>query len=294
MLKGSIVALITPFRSNQVDVIALKRLLEWHLQQGTDGIVVCGTTGEAATLSQEERTLVISIAVSVLKGKVPVIVGCGTASTAQTLTFMQEAETLGADATLVVTPYYVKPSQQGIIQHFKMVHEHTRLPIIVYNNPGRVGVNIEIDTAIKLCDIPRILGFKDSHSDPTRMATLRNAIGNRMSLFSGEDNIVSAHMLYGADGAISVLGNIVPDLYKQLMNAWKTHDMQAFTRITHELQPLCTALSAETNPCTIKYAVSRVGYCTDDVRLPLTPIRDDTKQSIDEALARLNKRPRAA
>lgn len=294
MLKGSIVALITPFRSNQVDVIALKRLLEWHLQQGTDGIVVCGTTGEAATLSQEERTLVISIAVSVLKGKVPVIVGCGTASTAQTLTFMQEAETLGADATLVVTPYYVKPSQQGIIQHFKMVHEHTRLPIIVYNNPGRVGVNIEIDTAIKLCDIPRILGFKDSHSDPTRMATLRNAIGNRMSLFSGEDNIVSAHMLYGADGAISALGNIVPDLYKQLMNAWKTHDMQAFTRITHELQPLCTALSAETNPCTIKYAVSRVGYCTDDVRLPLTPIRDDTKQSIDEALARLNKRPRAA
>ena len=294
MLKGSIVALITPFRSNQVDVIALKRLLEWHLQQGTDGIVVCGTTGEAATLSQEERTLIISIAVSVLKGKVPVIVGCGTASTAQTLTFMQEAETLGADATLVVTPYYVKPSQQGIIQHFKMVHEHTRLPIIVYNNPGRVGVNIEIDTAIKLCDIPRILGFKDSHSDPTRMAALRNAIGNRMSLFSGEDNIVSAHMLYGADGAISALGNIVPDLYKQLMNAWRTHDMQAFTRITHELQPLCTALSAETNPCTIKYAVSRMGYCTDDVRLPLTPIRDDTKQGIDEALARLNKRPRAA
>lgn len=294
MLKGSIVALITPFRSNQVDVIALKRLLEWHLHQGTDGIVVCGTTGEAAMLSQEERTLIISIAVSVLKGKVPVIVGCGTASTAQTLTFMQEAETLGADATLVVTPYYVKPSQQGIIQHFKMVHEHTRLPIIVYNNPGRVGVNIEIDTAIKLCDIPRILGFKDSHSDPTRMAALRNAIGNRISLFSGEDSIVSAQMLYGADGAISVLGNIVPDLYKQLMNAWRTHDIQAFARITHELHPLCAALSAETNPCTVKYAISRMGYCTDDVRLPLTPIRDDTKQGIDEALARLNKMPRAA
>jgi 4-hydroxy-tetrahydrodipicolinate synthase len=289
MLKGSIVALITPFRSNQIDVVALKRLLEWHLTQGTDGIVMCGTTGEAEMLTSEERTLIISIAVSILKGKVPVIVGCGTSSTAQTLAFMQEAEILGADATLVVTPYYVKPSQQGIIQHFKMIHEHTRLPIIVYNNPGRVGVNIEVETAIKLCEIPRILGFKDSHSDPTRIAALRHAVGNKMSLLSGEDSIVSAHMLYGADGAISVLGNVVPDLYKHLMNAWKTHDIQAFARLTHELHPLCTALSAETNPCTIKYAVSRMGYCTEDVRLPLTPIREETKQRIDEALAKLNK-----
>jgi 4-hydroxy-tetrahydrodipicolinate synthase len=294
MLKGSIVALITPFRSNQIDVVALKRLLEWHLIQGTDGIVVCGTTGEAAMLTQEERTLIISIAVSVLKGKVPVIVGCGTSSTAQTLAFMQEAETLGADAALVVTPYYVKLSQQGIIQHFKMVHEHTRLPIIVYNNPGRVGVNIEINTAVKLCEIPRVLGFKDSHIDPTRMAAIRHAVGNKMSLFSGEDSIASAHMLYGADGAISVLGNVVPDVYKSLMNAWKMHDIQAFTRLTHELQPLCTAMAAETNPCTIKYAVSRMGYCTADVRLPLTPIKDETKQGIDEALARFNKMPRAA
>ncbi len=294
MLKGSIVALITPFRSNQIDVVALKRLLEWHLTQGTDGIVMCGTTGEAAMLTPEERTLIISIAVSVLKGKVPVIVGCGTSSTAQTLAFMQEAETLGADATLIVTPYYVKPSQQGIIQHFKMLHEHTRIPIIAYNNPGRVGVNIEIETAIKLCEIPRILGFKDSHSDPTRMAALRYAVGNKMSLLSGEDSIASAHMLYGADGSISVLGNVAPDLCKRLMNAWKSHDVQAFTRITHELYPLCTALSAETNPCTVKYAVSRMGYCTEDVRLPLTTIREETKQGIDEALVRLNKMLRAA
>lgn len=292
MLKGSIVALITPFRSNQVDVVALKRLLEWHLTQGTDGIVVCGTTGEAAMLTPEERTLIISIAVSVLKGKVPVIVGCGTPSTAQTLTFMQEAETLGADATLVVTPYYVKPSQQGIIQHFKMIHEHTRIPIIVYNNPGRAGVNIEIETAVKLCEIPRILGFKDSHSDPTRIMALRQAVGNKMSLLSGEDSINSAHMLYGAGGVISVLGNIVPDLYKQLMNAWKTHDIHAFTRLTHELHPLCAAVYSETNPCTIKYALSRIGYCTEDVRLPLTPIREESKQQIDDALTRLNKKPK--
>ncbi|MES2607691.1 MAG: 4-hydroxy-tetrahydrodipicolinate synthase [Pseudomonadota bacterium] len=294
MLKGSIVALITPFRSNQIDVVALKRLLEWHLSQGTDGIVVCGTTGEAAMLTPEERTLIISIAVSVLKGKVPVIVGCGTSSTAQTLTFMQEAETLGADTTLVVAPYYVKPSQHGIIEHFKTLHEHTRLPIIVYNNPGRVGVNIEIETTVRLCEMPRILGFKDSHSDPTRIAALRLAVGNKMSLLSGEDSIASAHMLYGADGAISVLGNVVPNLYKRLMNAWKTHDIQAFTKLTFELHPLCTAISAETNPCTIKYAVSKIGYCTADVRLPLTPIRPETEKRIDAALTTLNKMPKTA
>jgi 4-hydroxy-tetrahydrodipicolinate synthase len=294
MLKGSIVALITPFRSNQIDIVALKRLLEWHLSVGTDGIVVCGTTGEAAMLTPEERNLIISIAVSTLKGKVPVIVGCGTPSTAQTLSLMQEAETLGADATLVVTPYYVKPSQTGIIQHFKALHESTRLPIIVYNNPGRVGVNIEIDTAVKLCEMPRILGFKDSHSDPTRMAALRMQIGHRMSLFSGEDSIVSAHLLYGADGAISSLGNVVPDLYKRLMDSWAAHDIQEFTRLTHKLHPLCSAIYAETNPCTIKYAIAQLGYCTMDVRLPLTPIRPDTQQRIDEALTQLNKMQKAA
>lgn len=294
MLKGSIVALITPFHSNQIDIVALKRLLEWHLSVGTKGIVICGTTGEAAMLTADERTLVISIAVSILKGKVPVIVGCGTASTAQTLTLMQEAETLGADATLVVAPYYVKPSQQGIIQHFKMLHEQTRLPIIVYNNPGRVGVNIEISTVVKLCEMPRILGFKDSHSDPTRLAALRQLVGYRISLFSGEDSIVAAHMLYGADGAISVLGNVVPDMYKRLMDAWDAHDIQTFTHLTHELYPLCTAIYSETNPCTIKYAVSQLGYCTADVRLPLTPIHAETQSRIDAALAQLNKMSLAA
>ncbi|MES2253038.1 MAG: 4-hydroxy-tetrahydrodipicolinate synthase [Pseudomonadota bacterium] len=294
MLKGSIVALITPFRSNQIDVEALKRLLEWHLSAGTKGIVICGTTGEAAMLTTEERNLIISITVSILKGKVPVIVGCGTASTVQTLAFMQEAELLGADATLVVTPYYVKPSQEGIFQHFKALHAQTSLPIIVYNNPGRTGVNIELDTTIKLCDLSRIYGFKDSHSDATRIMTLRQAIGNRLALFSGEDSIVAAHMLYGADGAISMLGNIVPELYCQLMKSWALHDIQAFTILAHELHPLCSAIYSETNPCTVKYAVSQLGYCTADVRLPLTPTRLDTQHKINAALAKLNKMQLAA
>ncbi|MDP3371362.1 MAG: 4-hydroxy-tetrahydrodipicolinate synthase [Candidatus Paracaedibacteraceae bacterium] len=289
MLKGSIVALITPFRSNIIDVEALKQLLEWHISAGTNGIVVCGTTGEAAMLTTEERNLIISIAVSVLKGKVPVIVGCGTASTMQTLAFMQEAEILGADATLVVAPYYVKPSQEGIIQHFKLLHDNTRLPIIVYNNPGRVGVNIEIETVIRLCALPRVLGFKDSHNDATRMVALRQQVGHGMSLFSGEDTVVAAHMLYGADGAISVLGNVVPELFKCMMDAWTLNDIQTFTHITHVLYPLCTALCLESNPCTIKYAVSKLGYCTADVRLPLMGIREETKQRIDAAFAKLHK-----
>jgi len=294
MLKGSIVALITPFRSNQIDVEALKRLLEWHLSIGTKGIVICGTTGEAAMLTTEERNLIISITVSILKGKVPVIVGCGTASTPQTLTFMQEAELHGADATLVVTPYYVKPSQDGIFQHFKALHAQTHLPIIVYNNPGRTGVNIELDTLVKLCDLSRIYGLKDSHSDATRIMSMRQTIGNRLALFSGEDSLVAAHMLYGADGAISVLGNIVPDLYCQLMHAWALHDIQTFTLLTHKLHPLCCALYAETNPCTVKYAVSQLGYCTADVRLPLTPIRIETQNKINAALAHLNNMQLAA
>lgn len=294
MFKGSIVALITPFRSNQVDVDALKRLLEWHLMAGTNGIVMCGTTGEAAMLTSEERKLIISIAVSVLKGKVPVIVGCGTASMMQTLEFMEEAESLGADATLVVTPYYVKPSQEGIVQYFKTLHDNTKLPIIVYNNPGRVGVNIEIDTAVKLCALPRVQGFKDSHNDVTRMIALRQKVGGAISLLSGEDSILSAHLVYGADGAISALGNIVPDLNKRLIHAWNKGKIQAFTELTYELYPLCAAVYSETNPCAIKYAVSKLGYCTADVRLPLTPIQADTKQLIDEALKNLHKEKIAA
>jgi 4-hydroxy-tetrahydrodipicolinate synthase len=294
MLKGSIVALITPFRSNQVDLAALKHLLEWHISIGTKGIVICGTTGESAMLTSEERKNIITTTVSILKGKIPVIVGCGTASYEQTLTFMIEAEILGADATLVVTPYYVKPSQDGIVQYFKTLHSQTQLPIIAYNNPSRVGVNIDIETVAHLCDLPRVLGFKDSHNDPTRIAAIRNRVGNRMSLLSGEDSIVAAQLLYGADGAISVLANVVPDLCKQQMNAWFDGDITRFKQITNELLPLAKAIGLETNPCTIKYAVSRLGYCTADVRLPLLPIQLTTQKQIDIECDKLRKMPLAA
>eukprot|EP01035_Chromulina_nebulosa_P026166 gene26166-34220_t len=289
MLKGSIVALITPFRSHQIDIVALKCLLDWHLSVGTKGIVVCGTTGEAAMLTSEERNLIISTTIATLKDKIPVIVGCGTASYAQTLGFMQEAETLGADATLVVAPYYVKPSQDGIVQYFTSLHAHTYLPIIAYNNPGRVGVNIEIDTVAKLCELPRVLGFKDSHNDPTRMAAIRGLVGNRMSLLSGEDSIVAAHLLYGADGAISVVANVVPDLCKQQMDAWFAGDFNTFKNITTELLPLTKAMCLETNPCPVKYAVSKLGYCKEDVRLPLVSIQSATQKKIDAEYIKLHK-----
>jgi 4-hydroxy-tetrahydrodipicolinate synthase len=245
-------------------------------------------------LSSEERNSIISTTISTLKGKIPVIVGCGTVSHTQTLTFMREAEALGADATLVVAPYYVKPSQDGIVAYFKSLHDQTQLPIIVYNNPGRVGVNIEVETVARLCSLPRILGFKDSHSDATRIAALRSRVGHRMSLLSGDDSILAAQLLYGADGAISVLANVVPDLCKQQMDAWFNGNMNEFKQLSSELLPLTHAISLETNPCGIKYAVSRLGYCTDEVRLPLLPTSATTQKQIGQECEKIRKIPIAA
>lgn len=288
MLKGSIVALITPFHNNVIDTKAFTHLLEWHISMGTQGILICGTTGEAPMLTADERQILISIAITTAKGKVPIIVGCGTSSTAHTLHMMIEAEALGADVALVVAPYYVKPSQDGIVQHFKALHDETHIPIVVYNNPGRVGMNIDIKTAERLCQFQRIIGFKDSHSDATRMAALRQLIGNRLILLSGEDSVVAAHMLYSADGAMSVMANVVPDLFRQFMDAWESYDIQTFTKLTHALNPLSIALSKETNPCTIKYAVSQLGLCTPELRLPLTPIHPETEILVQHEMAKLS------
>ena len=287
MLKGSIVALITPFHNNIVDTKAFTHLLEWHLSMGTQGILVGGTTGEAPMLTADERQTLISIALTTLKGKVPIIVGCGTSSTAHTLQMIHEAETLGADAALVIAPYYVKPSQEGIIQHFKALHDETHIPIIVYNNPGRVGMNIDVETMEILCQFPSIIGFKDSHNDATRMATLRQLVGDRLILLSGEDSVVAAHMLYGADGAMSVMANIIPTLFRQFMDAWDSHDIQTFTKLTHVLNPLSVALGKETNPCTIKYAGSQLGLCTPELRLPLTSISHETEIVIKREMTKL-------
>lgn len=294
MLKGSIVPLITPFRSDHLDIDAFTRLLEWHLSMGTQGVLICGSTGEAAMLTADERRTLISIAVTTLKGKVPIFVGCGTSSTARTLEMMHEAEALGADGTLIIAPYYVKPSQDGIVQHFGALHNKTNLPIIVYNNPGRVGVDITIDTVRRLCDLPRIVGFKDSHSDATRMTAIRHVIGNRLALFSGEDSVIAAHMLYGADGVMSVMANVIPDKIRHLMDVWFSGDIQTFTILTRALHPLNAALCMETNPCTIKYAVSELGHCTPDLRLPLTPIQPNTALCIKNALTKITAKQSAA
>ncbi len=288
MLKGSIVALITPFLSNRVDELALKHLLIGHLERGTQGIVVCGTTGESAALTPEERRTIISITVSTLKDKIPVIVGAGTASFDQTLKNMTEAEHLGADAILVVTPYYVKPSQEGIIEYYKALHQQTTLPILVYNNPYRTSVNIEIETLVELATLPRVIGLKDSHSDATRLARIRRQVGDGFLLFSGEDSVTPSHMLYGADGAISVVGNCVPEVCRRQMDAWFNLDIQTFQKISHDLLPLLNALSLETNPCTIKYAVSSLGSCLPDLRLPLLSPKPETKLAIDRELSKFH------
>jgi 4-hydroxy-tetrahydrodipicolinate synthase len=245
-------------------------------------------------MTAQERAHIISITTKIAKGKVPVIVGCGTASLQQSIEQMQQAKDLGADATLVVTPYYVKPSQQGIIAYFKALHDAVEIPIVLYNNPGRVVVDMTIETIVALCDLPRVVGIKDSKMDASRFSTLRQKLGNRLALLSGEDSATAAHMLYGGDGAISVVANCAPDLAALQMNAWFNGNLAQFESVTHALISLTNALNVDVNPCSIKYAVSKLGRCTNELRLPLLPTSAANQQIIDEALAEIHQHSLAA
>jgi 4-hydroxy-tetrahydrodipicolinate synthase len=290
MFKGSIVALITPFtKMGTFDEEAFVRLLNWHITEGTDGVVVCGSTGQSALLSREERGSVIRSSVTTLKGKIPVIVGCGTPSTAETIEFVKEAEDLGADGALVVSPFYVKPSQDGLIQHFKAIHDQSNIPLVLYNNPGRAAVDMSLDTIVRMCDFERVVALKDSHNDLTRPASLKQLLGDRLALLSGEDATVSAFMLYGGDGWISVTGNVVPRLCRQLMSAFKNNDMKAIQKLSAALLPFSQSLFMESNPVPVQYAVSYLTALSVqmNVKLPLLPASLKTQQSIESHLKTL-------
>jgi 4-hydroxy-tetrahydrodipicolinate synthase len=246
--------------------------------------VVCGTTGETASLLEEERDTLITTAIRITKKKVPIIVGCGTASLLQTIDTVKKAKEFGADAALVVTPYYVKPTQEGILAYFKALHDAVDLPIILYNNPGRTVVDMSIDTIIKLCDLKRIVGIKDSKLEASRFAKIREITGNRLALLSGEDSAVGAHLLNGADGAISVVANVAPKLCVDQMNAWFSGDLGSFKKISDNLMKICDVLSLDVNPVTIKYAVSKLGFCDGQLRLPMVECQSNVKSVIDAVL----------
>ncbi len=284
MFKGSFVALITPFRDGAVDETAFQEHVAWQLGQGTHGLVPIGTTGECPSLEDHEQERLIALCVEVAKGRAPVIPGTGFNSTAHTIHATRAAKKAGADAALVVCPYYNKPTQEGLYLHFKAVHDAVDLPIVIYNIPGRTAVDMSNATMARLAQLPNIVGVKDATNDLARPLKMRVEIDGEFSLLSGEDATAVAYLAQGGNGVISVTANVAPGLCSEMHEAWQRGDVATVRRINERLIPLHDALFAETSPAPVKYAASLLGRCTPEVRQPLCELMPATKQRVEGAM----------
>lgn len=284
MLKGSMPALVTPFKNGAVDVDTLKSLVNWHIEQGSHGLVPVGTTGESPTLTHEEHEMVVSEVVKAAAGRVPVIAGAGSNNTAESLRFLAHAKEVGATAALVVTPYYNKPTQAGLIAHFKTLHDACELPIVIYNIPGRSVVDMSPQTMGELAKLPRIIGVKDATGDLARVCEQRINCGADFLQISGEDATAHGFNAQGGIGCISVTANAAPKLCAELQNACLAGDYAKALDLQDNLMPLHQAIFTEPGLVGAKYAMSQLGLCSDEVRLPLTPLSDSTKSLIRDAL----------
>jgi 4-hydroxy-tetrahydrodipicolinate synthase len=284
MFKGSFVALITPFRNGAVDESAFQEHVAWQLGQGTHGLVPIGTTGECPALEDDEQERLIALCVEVAKGRAPVIPGTGFNSTAHTIRATQIAKKAGADAALIVCPYYNKPTQEGLYLHFKAVHDAVDFPIVIYNIPGRTAVDMSNATMARLAQLPNIVGVKDATNDLARPLKMRVEIDGEFSLLSGEDATAVAYLAQGGDGCISVTANVAPRLCSAMHEAWQKGDFATVRRINERLIPLHDALFAETSPAPVKYAASLLGRCTPEVRQPLCQLMPATKERVDGAM----------
>lgn len=286
-LQGSITALATPFRGGAVDEKAYEAFVDWQIREGTSALVVCGTTGESPTLTEAEQDKLISITVSVAKGRAPVIAGTGSYDTQHVIHRTKKAAQLGADAALIVSPYYNKPMQEGLYQHFKAVHDATNIPIVLYNIPGRCIVDIQPQTMARLAQLPRIVGVKDATNDLTRPVRTRLDCGEDFIQLSGEDGTASAFLAQGGHGCISVTSNVAPRACAELQAAWAKGDMERFNELRDMLMPLHQALFVETSPSPVKYALSVLGKMSDEVRLPLITCQPATKAQVEDALKKV-------
>ena len=284
MFKGSFTALVTPFDGDGVDYDAFTRLVEFQIQSGTHGLVPCGTTGESPTLSHEEHARVVEVCISAAKGRVPVIAGAGSNSTKEAIELARHAEKAGATAVLIVTPYYNKPTQEGLYQHFKAINDAIGIPIIIYNIPSRSVVDMSVATMARLFELRNIAGVKDATASPVRVSQQRLTLGEEFNQLSGEDATALAFMAHGGHGCISVTSNAAPKLCSEFQTACLAGDHRKALALHDRLMPLHEALFVETNPGPVKYAVSRLGFCKPDTRLPLAPISDQTKVLVDLAL----------
>ena len=284
MLNGSLVALITPFRDGKVDEKAFQSFVDWQIGQGTEGVIPCGTTGESPTLSHAEHKRVVELCVEVAKGRVPVVAGTGSNSTAEAIDFTRHAKQAGADAALVVTPYYNKPTQEGLYQHYKAITEAVDLPIIIYNIPARCVIDMSVATMTRLAKLPNIVGVKDVTNDLARPLRTRAAIGPEFSMISGEDVTAIAFMGQGGDGCISVTANVAPRACADMHQAWRRGETATAMKINERLLPLHDALFCETSPAPVKYACSLLGKSTSDVRLPLVPASAQAQEQVRTAM----------
>jgi 4-hydroxy-tetrahydrodipicolinate synthase len=288
MFRGSITALVTPFRNGKVDEAAFTRFIEWQINEGTHGLVPVGTTGESPTLDHEEHKRVIELTVATAKKRVPVIAGTGSNSTDEAVELSQYAQEVGADAVLIVTPYYNKPSQEGLYQHFKAINDAIDIPIIIYNIPGRSVVDMSVQTMARCYELKNIAGVKDATANLARPSQVRAALGPDFCQLSGEDATALGFMAHGGAGCISVASNVAPRLCADFQKACMAADFKKALALQDRLMPLHDVMFIETNPAPVKYAVSRLGFGTADMRLPMVPLSEASKRAIDKVLSDLD------
>ncbi len=284
MFNGSITALITPFRDGKVDEKAFQAFVDWQIREGTSAVVPVGTTGESPTLSHAEHMRVVELCIEAAHGRVPVIAGTGSNSTDEAVDLTRHAEQAGADAALVVLPYYNKPTPEGQYRHFKAIHDAVDLPIIIYNVPPRSAVDMSVETMARLARLPRIVGVKDATADLNRPLATRLAIDREFCQLSGEDGTALAFLANGGDGCISVTSNAAPRLCADMHAAWQQGEAREALRIHERLFPLHRALFVETSPGPVKYAVSLLGHASAELRLPLCEVSDSTKEKVQSAM----------
>ncbi|MDX2287815.1 MAG: 4-hydroxy-tetrahydrodipicolinate synthase [Hyphomicrobiaceae bacterium] len=286
MFKGSFTALVTPFKDGAVDEAALRRLVEWQIDEGTHGLVPVGTTGESPTLTHTEHKRVVEIVIETAARRVPVIAGAGSNSTAEAIDFAAHARSAGADGILVVTPYYNKPTQDGLFAHYKAISEAVDIPLVIYNIPGRSVVDMTTETMTRLSRLPTIVGVKDATANLARVSQQRAAMGPDFIQLSGEDATALGFMAHGGHGCISVTSNVAPRLCADFQSACLAGDFAAALAIQDTLMPLHEALFIETNPTPTKYALWRLGLIEDGVRLPLVGLKEATKSAVDAAMVK--------
>jgi 4-hydroxy-tetrahydrodipicolinate synthase len=284
MFKGSIVAIVTPFKEGKVDEETYRKLIEFQIENGTSAIVPCGTTGESATLSMEEHSRVIDIAVEAVNKRVPVIAGTGGNSTSEAIELTEHAKKAGADATLQVTPYYNKPTQEGLVQHFKAIAKAVPLPQVLYNVPGRTSVNMLPETVARLADLPEVVAIKEASGSLGQMAEIVNLAGDNITLLSGDDNVTLPVLSIGGKGVVSVVANIVPRDTADMVNAWQEGDSKKAKALFYKLFPLCQAMFYETNPIPVKTSLALMGQVQDEMRLPLAPMAHANLEKLKGAL----------